>query len=166
MAANMMGGQGSGMNFISPYEDIAKSWGKFQAATEIMAAMKNVYKLGGSKIETQLGNVTAQNFGIKNEGAAALVDVLGKGLTLGNYPTKWLKVADDYFKNREFRSEVYALAFSEGMEMYGKGLLPKDKIATYIASRVQNPTKEILDKAYSQAKTHLFKLNLESVVIF
>ena len=29
-------------------------------------------------------------------------------------------VADDYFKNREFRSEVYAMAFSEGMEMFQK----------------------------------------------
>ena len=56
----------------------------------------------------------------------ALIDVLGKGLTLNNYPTKMLKVADDYFKNREFRSEVYAMAFSEGMEMFQKGLLKKD----------------------------------------
>ena len=44
--------------------------------------------------------------------------------------------------------------------MYGKGLLPKDKIATYIASRVQNPTKEILDKAYSQAKYTSFQTQL------
>jgi len=160
MAAKMLGGQGSGMNFISPYEDVAKTWGKFMAAKEIMAAMQNVYKLGGSKVETKLGQVTAQNFGIKNEGAAAIVDVLGKGLTLGNYPTKWLKVADDYFKNREFRSEVYALAFSEGMEMYGKRLLPKDKLATYIASRVANPTKEILSKAYSQAQYTSFQTQL------
>ena len=102
-----MAGTGEGLNYIAPYEDIAKVWGKTMAAKEIMGAMqfKNIYKLGGSKVETKLGQITAQNLGIKNKTGGQLIDLLGKGLTLNNYPTKMLKVADDYFKNREFRSE-------------------------------------------------------------
>ena len=160
MAARAFGGKGDGINYIAPYEDIAKVWGKTMAAKEIMAAMQNIYKLGGSKVETKLGQITAQNFGVKSKGGGALIDILGKGLTLNNYPTKMLKVADDYFKNREFRSEVYSLAFSEGMEMFQKGLLKQDDIAKYIASRVANPTKEILDKAYSQARYTSFQTQL------
>ncbi|BCV03949.1 MAG: hypothetical protein CM15mV76_340 [uncultured marine virus] len=37
------------------------------AAKEIMGAMSQIYKLGGSKVETKLGQVTAQNFGVKNQ---------------------------------------------------------------------------------------------------
>ena len=161
IAANSFrAGTGEGLNYIAPYEDIAKVWGKTMAAKEIMGAMSQIYKLGGSKVETKLGQVTAQNFGVKNKTGGALIDLLGKGLTLNNYPTKMLKVADDYFKNREFRSEVYAMAFSEGMEMFQKGLLPKDDIAKYIASRVANPTKEIIDKAYSAARYTSFQTQL------
>ena len=94
--------------------------------------MKEVYKLGGSKIETKLGRVTAQEFNIKNKTAAQMFDLFGKGITLGNLPTKFLKVSDDFFKNREFRAEIYALAFREGMEMYNKGILPRDKISTLL----------------------------------
>ena len=160
IAANSFGGKGEGLNYIAPYEDIAKVWGKTMAAKEIMGAMSQIYKLGGSKVETKLGQVTAQNFGVKNKTGGQLIDLLGKGLTLNNYPTKMLKVADDYFKNREFRSEVYAMAFSEGMEMFQKGLLKQDDIAKYIASRVANPTKEIVEKAYSAARYTSFQTQL------
>jgi len=161
IAANSFrAGTGEGLNYIAPYEDIAKVWGKTMAAKEIMGAMSQIYKLGGSKVETKLGQVTAQNFGVKNKTGGQLIDLLGKGLTLNNYPTKMLKVADDYFKNREFRSEVYAMAFSEGMEMFQKGLLKKDDIAKFIASRVQNPTKEIIEKAYSAARYTSFQTQL------
>ena len=144
--------RGSGQNYISKYEDIAKAWGKHMAAQEIMAAMKNTYKLGGSKLDQRVGQVTSQNFNIKNKNAAYLFDTFGKGITLGNLPTKALQVADDYFKNREFRSEIYARAFSDGMEMFEKGLLKKDALADYIAGRVANPDKDMLAAAYKQAQ--------------
>ena len=158
IASRFFGGKNNGG--VAAYEDIAKAWGKHMASKEIMAAMKDVYKLGGSKIETKLGQFTAQNYNIKNKYAAGMVDLLGKGFTLGNLPTKFLKVSDDFFKNREFRSEVYALSFAEGMEMYNKGLLPKEKLAQYIASRVANPTKEITDAAYKQAQYVTFQTPL------
>ena len=75
----------------------------------------------------RLGQVTAQNFGIKNKALGTGFDAFGKVITLGNLPTKFLTIADDYFKNREFRSEIYARAFSEGMERYNQGFLPKIK---------------------------------------
>ena len=116
---------GEGANYISPTEDIAKAWGKHMASKEIMAAMKDTFKISGSKIEPKLGQVTAQNFNIKNKTGAAFFDTAGKVLTLGNLPTKFLQVSDDYFKNAEFRSEIYARAFSDGMEKYNKKLLKK-----------------------------------------
>ena len=72
--------------------------------------------MAGSKIDTRLGQFTAQNFGLKKGAAATSVDIAGKVLTLGNLPTKFLTIADDYFKNKEFRSEIYARSFSR----YGK----------------------------------------------
>jgi len=158
LAASLFGGKNEGG--VAAYEDIAKAWGKHQAAKEIMSAMQNVYKLGGSKVETKLGRVTAQEFNIKNKVGGQLFDMFGKGITLGNYPTKLLKVADDYFKNREFRSELYAMAFRDGMEMYNKKLLKEADLPQYIASKVANPSKELVDAAYKQAQYVTFQTPL------
>jgi len=157
-AARFFGGKNEGG--VAAYEDIAKAWGKHQAAKEIMAAMQNVYKLGGSKIETKLGRVTADEFGIKNKVGAKLFDIAGKGVTLGNLPTKFLKVSDDYFKNREFRSELYAMAFRDGMEMYNKKLLKEADLPQYIASKIANPSKDLVDAAYKQAQYVTFQTPL------
>ena len=158
-AARFFGGKTEGG--VAAYEDVAKAWGKHMAAKEIMAAMQNTFKLGGSKVETKLGKITAQNFNIKNKTGAAIFDIFGKGITLGNLPTKFLKVSDDYFKNREFRSEVYSRSFAEGMEMYKKGLIKSaDDLELYIASRVANPTKEILDDAIKQTQYVTFQTPL------
>ena len=157
-AARFFGGKNEGG--VAAYEDVAKAWGKHQAAKEIMAAMQNVYKLGGSKIETRLGRVTADEFGIKNKVGAKLFDIAGKGVTLGNLPTKFLKVSDDYFKNREFRSELYAMAFRDGMEMYNKKLLKEADLPQYIASKVANPSKDLVDAAYKQAQYVTFQTPL------
>ena len=157
-AAKFFGGKSEGG--VAAYEDVAKAWGKHKAAQEIMVAMQNTFKLSGSKIETRLGQVTSQNFNIKNKTGAAIFDLFGKGITLGNLPTKFLKVADDYFKNREFRSEIYSRSFAEGMEMFNKGLLKQADLELYIASRVANPTKEILEAAHAQARYVTFQTRL------
>ena len=141
-----------GMNYISPYEDVAKAWGKHMASKEIMAAMKDTFKISGSKIETRIGQVTSQNFGIKHKTGAAAFDAMGKVLTLGNLPTKFLQISDDYFKNAEFRSEIYARAFSDGMEKYSKGLLKQADLPEYIAGKVANPDKQLIEAAYRQAQ--------------
>ena len=143
---------GEGANYISPTEDIAKAWGKHMAAKEIMAAMNDTIKISGSKIEPKLGQVTSQNFNIKNKTGAAFFDTAGKVLTLYNLPTKFLQVSDDYFKNAEFRSEIYARAFSDGMEKYNKNLLKKADLADYIAGKVANPDKGLIEAAFKQAQ--------------
>lgn len=150
-------GKGEGANYISSYEDVAKSWGKHMAATEIMASMKNAYKLGGSKLDQRVGQISAQNYNVSNKFFASIIDKTGSVI---NTPSNFLKYADDYFKNREFRSEIYARSFSEGMEMFEKGLLPREKIADYIASRVANPTKEILEAAAKQAEYVTYQTKL------
>ena len=143
---------GEGANYISPNEDIAKAWGKHMASKEIMAAMKDTFKIGGSKIEPKLGQVTAQNFNIKHKTGAAFFDGAGKLLTLNGLPTKFLQVSDDYFKNAEFRSEIYARAFSDGMEKFNKKLLRREDLAEYIAGKVANPDKGLIEAAFKQAQ--------------
>ena len=155
------GAKGTGTNYMAAHADIARAWGKHMAAKEIMSAMADVYKISGSKIESKLGKVTAENFGIKNKPLGSVFDLFGKGITLNNYPTKLLKVADDYFKNREFRSELYELAFNDGMEMFNKGLLKKDDLPTWIASKVAFPSKEMRDRALEQARYVTFQTPLK-----
>ena len=158
IAARMFGGSGEGANYIAPYEDIAKAWGRTKAAEETLAMMTNVYKFGGSKIDTRLGQITSQNWNIKSKEGAAVFDMMGKFI---NIPSSFLRVSDDFFKKREFRSEVLARSFAEGMEMYQKGFIKnQDDLALYIASRAKNPTKEILDQAAAQAKVVTFQTPL------
>ena len=156
-----LGAEGTGTNYMAAHSDIARAWGKHMAAKEIMSAMADVYKISGSKIESKLGKVTAQNFNIKNKTLGGAFDLFGKGITLNNYPTKWLKTADDYFKNREFRAELYELAFNDGMEMFNKGLIDEKDLATYIASKVAHPTKEFTDLAVKQARYVTFQTPLK-----
>ena len=156
-----LGADGTGTNYMAAHSDIARAWGKHMAAKEIMSAMADVYKISGSKIESKLGKVTAQNFNIKNKTLGGAFDLFGKGITLNNYPTKWLKTADDYFKNREFRAELYELAFNDGMEMFNKGLIDEKDLATYIASKVAHPTKEFTDLAVKQARYVTFQTPLK-----
>ena len=156
-----LGAEGTGTNYMAAHSDIARAWGKHMAAKEIMSAMADVYKISGSKIESKLGKVTAQNFNIKNKTLGGAFDLFGKGITLNNYPTKWLKYADDYFKNREFRAELYELAFNDGMEMFNKGLIDEKDLATYIASKVAHPTKEFTDLAVKQARYVTFQTPLK-----
>ena len=156
-----LGAEGTGTNYMAAHSDIARAWGKHMAAKEIMSAMADVYKISGSKIESKLGKVTAQNFNIKNKTLGGAFDLFGKGITLNNYPTKWLKYADDYFKNREFRAELYELAFNDGMEMFNKGLIDEKDLATYIASKVAHPTKEFTDLAVQQARYVTFQTPLK-----
>jgi len=59
---------------------------------------------------------SAENFNIENKVAAGTVDVLGRILTIDRIPTRMLTTADNFFKNREYRAEIYALAFRETME--------------------------------------------------
>jgi len=150
---------------VAAYEDIARAFGKSMAAQEMMAALSKSLKSkslketlgkfdelipathGGSKIEMRSHRLAANNFNIENKTAAKSVDVLGRILTLDRIPTRMLTTADNFFKNREYRAELYALAFRETMENIQKGTLKEADASMFLADRVLNPTSTMVKSA-------------------
>lgn len=163
---------------IAKYEDIAKVYGMTMANDEMIKALATTFKqkplseivktfdqqipsnFGGSKIEIRPGKFTAAHANIQNEAIATGYDMAGKLLTLGRIPTRMLTVADNYFKNREYRSELYALAFRETMDQIDRGILAVDDAADYLADRVYNPTKAMQKEAYDAAHYVTFQTKL------
>ena len=152
---------------VAEYEDIAKAYGKSQAIAEMWSAIVKSGKnfeiptiksqIGGSKIELRPGKFTAENFELGNNGFAKMFDVLGKGVTLNRIPMRMLTVADAWFKNGEYRSEIYALAFRDGMAKYNSGLLKRSNMEAYIADLVSNPSKEAQESAFKAAQYVTFQ---------
>ena len=164
---------------LAPYEDVAKGFGHNQAAQEMLAAIATAWRKEGpakflknfdqqiksnfggtSKIELRPDRFSSSNFNIENKAVAKSVDYVGTMLTLGRVPTKMLTVMDNWFKNREFRSELYAIAYREAFEMYEKGLLKRNNMADFIADRVVNPTKKAVQEAYDQAHMVTYQTKL------
>ena len=58
---------------------------------------------------------------------------------------------DNWFKNQEYRSELYSVAYREAMQMWREGWLKQNNIAAYMADRVGNPTKAMQEAAYDAA---------------
>lgn len=181
VAAHFFGGKEAGG--LAQYEDIAKAFGMHQASTEMFAALQVAWRKDGaakflknfdqqvksnfgntSKVELRPSRFSSSNFDMEKGGIAAqTTDFIGSALTLGRVPTKFLSVMDNFFKNREYRSELYAIAFRDAMEKYNKGILKKEKMAEYIADRVVNPTKLAVKEAYDAAHyiTYQNKLALQ-----
>ena len=178
-AVKMFGGTETGG--LAVYEDIAKAYGKHQAAQEMMAALSVAFRKDGigkflqnfdkqvksefggtSKIELRPNQLSSGNFNIKNEAVGDSVDLIGRILTLDRVPTKMLTVMDNWFKNQEYRSELYAVAYRESMELFQKGLLKKENMADFIADRVVNPTKTATKEAYDLAHYVTYQTKLAS----
>ena len=168
LASKLYGGKVEGG--LAAYEDIARAYGKTQAFTEMWAAIgrrKGLDKLNvdsmiqGTKLDIREGKFTA---GFFNQDAgsvgAKFTDFAGKYLTLGRIPTKFLTVADNYFKNLEYRSELYALAYRDTLEKVSNGVLAKDKAAEYLADLVVNPKKSMVEEAFEAAKYSTFQTKL------
>ena len=155
---------------LAEFEDIAKMYGKTMAAQEMKAAIGEAFRKKGitkflkefdqnimsnfggtSKIELHGKKLTAENFNIENKLGSTSIDTLGQILTLGRVPTRFLTVMDNWFKNQEYRSELYALAYREGMQMWREGWLKQNNIAAYMADRIVNPTKAMQEAAYDAA---------------
>lgn len=146
---------------VAEYEHIAKIYGKHQAYTEMWSAIwksmkkgkiphiKNQY--GGSKVELRPGAATAANFNLGNGVVGNFADLTGKIVTLNRIPTRFLTVADAYFKNLEFRSELYALAYRDTLKKIRTGVLSKEDASSYLADLVINPTKDMTKAAYDAA---------------
>ena len=155
---------------IAEYENIARAFGKTQAYTEMWAAISKSLKQGklpsidsqisGNKVEIRPAKFTAANFNIENKAAANFFDFGGKLLTLNRIPTKFLTQADNYFKNLEYRAELYAIAYRDTVRLVRDGKLAKDKAAEYLADLVVNPTKSMTEKAFDAAKYSTFQTKL------
>ncbi len=140
---------------VAEFEDIAKAYGKTQAFTEMWAGVGRYLPdtnvkgptIGGSKIEIRPNKFSADHFKMQEGAAASFVDVMGRILTLDRIPTRLLTVADKYFKNLEYRSELYALAYRDTVKNVRAGVLPQDKAAQYLAEMVVNPTEAMVKEA-------------------
>ncbi len=155
---------------IAEYEDIARAFGKTQAYTEMWAAISRQLKDGklptidnmisGNKVEIRPGKFTAANFNIQNENVANFFDIGGKILTLNRIPTKFLTQADNYFKNLEYRAELYAIAYRDTLNLVRNNALKKEDAASYLADLVVNPTKTMVEQAFDAAKYSTFQTKL------
>ena len=69
-------------------------------------------------------HINFQLLHLKAEGSnwCRLLDLAGKILTLDRIPTKFLTVADNYFKNLEYRSELYAMAYRQTLQKIDDGV--------------------------------------------
>ena len=114
------------------------------------------------KIELHGRKLTAENFSVGNKFGATTIDSIGQLLTLGRVPTRFLTVMDNWFKNQEYRSELYAMAYREALQMYKEGWLKQNNIAAYIADRVVNPTKAIQKTAYDAAHYVTYQTKLSN----
>ena len=184
-AANLqprwLGGKAS--DGIAEFEDIAKVYGKTMAYQEMKKALGEAFSKGGitgflknfdqhiasnfggtSKIELFGRHLTAENWNATSKLGKTSIDSIGTALTLGRVPTRLLTVMDNWFKNQEYRSELYALAYRETMQMWKEGWLKQNDMAAYLADRVVNPTKAIQEAAYDAAHyvTYQTKLNKQA----
>ena len=151
------------------YEDVAKAFGKHQIATEMHVAMKKSLAQAlkgnfeaadikpifnkGSKVELgdRINAASAANFNIENKIGASMADIVGKTITLNRIPTRFLTFADNYFKNIEYRGELYGLGFREAMKKIELGELDIKQAEDYIADFVVNPSKNAVKEAYDAA---------------
>ena len=166
---------------VAEWEDLAKVFGKKMAAEEMLAALSQTIKKKGfgkflkefdqniqsnfggtSKIELRPGRLTAANFNVENKKIAGGVDFIGNLLTLGRVPTRFLTTMDNWFKNQEYRSELYALAYRETLEMWRQGWLRRNNMAEYLADRVLNPTKAAQKSAYDAAHYVTYQTKLSN----
>ena len=174
VAARLYGNvKGSG---IAAYEDVAAAYGTTMANQEMFLALSTTFKQkgglikllknydelvpathAGSKLEMHGNKLTAENFNVKNKVVANGVDLLGNILTLGRVPTKLLTTGDNIFKNREYRAQLFKLAYREGMENYHKGTLAFDDIGAFIAHRVDTPTEDIVTMAKKEMSYSVFQ---------
>ena len=172
-AARLFGGkidEATGEMGIAEFEGIAKAYGKSQAAQEMWSAIGRALskgemptiknQFGGSKIEIRPGRFTADNFDLKEGGIATGVDVLGKILTLNRIPTKLLTVADSYFKNLEYRSEIYAMAYRETVKAVRLGQITKEKAPMMLAELVVNPSQQTTKKAFERTLASVYQTKM------
>lgn len=159
---------------VAPYEDIAKSFGKSMALQEMFKAfgddiVESLQKgklpqgiksdFGATKLDQKQYAFVGSEFGADGNLGKA-IDLLGSALTLGRIPTKTLTFFDNFFKNMEYRSELYALAYRDTLERIAEGTLNAEKASSYLARLVTNPSDELAKNAYDAALYTTFQTKL------
>lgn len=165
VASRLFGGQGG----VAEYEDLARAFGKIKATEEMWAQMggslKNIDKIqtmiSGSKAEIRPGKFTAANFNIENQTAANFFDITGRVLTLDRIPTKLLTVSDNFFKNREYRAELYGLAYRDTLRKIQEGALDRKNAEAYLADLIVNPSKSMVEEARQATLYSVFQNKLK-----
>ena len=161
IASRFLRGMG-GPDGMEMYEDTAKFFGQKMVAQEMMAAigdsMKNALKgdLKAADIKPMFRTNKLDNY--QQEGVAGN-GFLGRLVTLDRLPTRFLTFSDNFFKNIEYRGELYALGFREAVKRMKAGDLNQDQAADFIADFVINPTKEATKEAYDAAHYVTFQTN-------
>jgi len=151
-----------GPDGMEVYEDVAKVFGQKMVAQEMLGAigdsMSNAFKgkfnaadikpiFKTSKLDNQHNNYSAGN------------SFLGRLVTLDRLPTRFLTFSDNFFKNIEYRGELYALGFREASKRMKAGDLTQDQAADFIADFVVNPSAKATKEAYDAAHYVTFQTN-------
>ena len=172
---------GKTIDGVAEFEDVALAFGEHMAAsgmfkafsqkfkslkiTEPLQSYKNLpgieTKVAGTKFENPVHAFTSEAFGFKGDNVFTKgFDVLGRVLTLDRLSYRFLQNADNYFKNKNYTAELYALAFRDTLKQIKLGTLTKNKAPDYLAALVTNPTKTMTETAYEAALRKAFQTPL------
>jgi len=179
-ASKMYGGKY--VDGVAEFENEALAFGEHMATTKMWAAFKKsaadlkilktnplkTYKkfpgfesqITGTKVEAPPNAFTGDAFNMQDGLMKKAVDVFGRLVTFDRLPYKWLQNGDNFFKNKAFSSELYALAFRDTLKQIKTGTLAKNKGAEYLATLITNPPKELTQKAYESALERTFQTPL------
>lgn len=116
----------------------------------------------GSKIDPRRGRgheraFTSQALDLQGPFGTG-VDLLGKALTLGRFPTRLLEFEDAFFKGVAYRQSLYEQAYRTGRTEGLKG----DNLATYIAEFVHDPPPSAIEKGQTHARYVTLQTNLDA----
>jgi len=116
--------------------------------------------IAGTKFESPVSAFSGEGFGIKNNLMSKFTDIVGTILTGDRIPYRFLQNADNYFKNKAYHSELYALAFRDTLKNIKIGTLTRKDAPEYLAQLVTNPDKELTKAAYDAALEKVFQTPL------
>ena len=176
---------GKTVDSVAEFEADAAAFGEHMAATNMFRAFSQDFKklsifkpinsyrnfptinsnIAGTKFEAPPNAFSADGFGLeKNTKLKSVlgkaIDVLGRILTFDRIPYRFLQGADNYFKNRAYQAELYALAYRETLKLVKTNGIPKEKAADVLASLITNPPDFITKAAYDNALELTFQTPL------
>ena len=151
-------------------EHIATSnmWRAFSQNWKTLKVLRNPFRnipatkshVSGTKFESPVDAFSGEGFGIKNPLLSKFMDIIGTILTGDRIPYRFLQNADNFFKNKAYHSELYALAFRDTLKNIKMGALTKKDAPEYLAQLVTNPGKDFTKKAYEKALERTFQTPL------